>query len=122
MSVASMTVFRNFMYLWDLSSSDDLHHEFLWHRLKVLAHDDVVIVCFTYNETKTEVLEKTNTNMKLSLSPWRQWRYRQTRHKQPHSVKFSAIPIPHKRRKKILSACVLCNLRLFKLRTVGQTK
>lgn len=56
-----------YMYLWDLSSSDDLHHEFLRHRLKVLAHDDVVVVCFTNNETKTEILQKTETNKPLLI-------------------------------------------------------
>ena len=76
MSVAAMTFSANYYkYLWDLSSSDDLHHEFLWHRLKVLAHNDVVVVCFTDNETKTEVLEITETNKGLLLSTWRQQRY-----------------------------------------------
>ena len=60
------------MYLWGLPSSDDLHHKLLRHRLKVLAHDDVVVVCFTDNETKTEILEKTKKKRELLLSPWSQ--------------------------------------------------
>jgi len=80
-----------YMYLWDLPSSDDLHHEFLRHRLKVLAHDDVVVVCFTDNETKTEILEETDTKKESLLSPWRQERYSWKKPLQVTSVCFGQV-------------------------------
>ena len=51
-------------YLWNLPSPDNLNHKFLRYRLKILAHNDVVVVCLTNNETKAEILWNNNKNKK----------------------------------------------------------
>ena len=58
-------------YLWNLPSSNDFYHEFLRYRLKILAHDDVVVVRFTNNESKAEILKekKNSTLLFIRIAP-----------------------------------------------------
>ena len=51
-------------YLWNLPSPDNLNHKCLRYRLKILAHNDVVVVCLTNNETKAEILWKQQQKQK----------------------------------------------------------
>ena len=56
-ATSSVSLYDSAYYLWNLPSSDYLHHEFLRNRFKILAHDDIIVVRFSDNETKAEILQ-----------------------------------------------------------------